>query len=153
MLDLEADVQMGCVTQEQVNELIMLYSVAVEYYACQSSQRYLVYESKLQNLMIKPEIMMLMNPSARSKTLTQTQVEGMRKRESQEMKNKMGESQIVMKGFMSVSEPKYVQAMQNLDARQAQIDGQVQVAQQAIKNDLQSMKSSLQERLQMRKQK
>jgi hypothetical protein len=72
VLDLEAEVQMGCVTREQVDELITLYSQAVEYYACQSSQRYLVYEQKLQNLMIKPEIMMLMNPNSRSKTLTPT---------------------------------------------------------------------------------
>ncbi len=55
----------------------------------------------------------------------------------------MNESQIVMQNLKSVSDLKYVLAMQNLEAKQVQMDTQAKLAQQTIKSDLQTMKSNL----------
>lgn len=40
----------------------------------------------------------------------------------------MNESQIVMQNLKSVSDPKYVQAMQDLEVKQEQMDNQAKLA-------------------------
>lgn len=72
-LDLETEIEMGQASIEQVNALIALYSDAVQYFNSLADKKYLYYESKLQNLLVKPEIMMLMSNAERNIKPTEEQ--------------------------------------------------------------------------------
>ena len=59
MQDLENSIEIGEFDIQTVDSLLELYSDAVEYYNSRVDKRYLVYETKMQNLIVRPEIMML----------------------------------------------------------------------------------------------
>lgn len=61
VLDLETDIEIGEFDISSVDTLLELYSDAVEYYNSRVDKRYLSYETKMQNLIVRPEIMMLMS--------------------------------------------------------------------------------------------
>lgn len=46
---------------ETVNELIVLYSKAIEFYNGMNDDKYTYFESRIQNLLIRPEVLACMN--------------------------------------------------------------------------------------------
>lgn len=60
MLDYEMEIESGQFNGETVNELFELYGDAVEFYNIKNDKRFMYYETKIQNMLVKPEIMMAM---------------------------------------------------------------------------------------------
>ena len=56
VLDLEADIESGKFNQNSIDELMELYSDAVEYYNSKQDKKFHYYEQKMQTLMTRPEI-------------------------------------------------------------------------------------------------
>ena len=56
VLDLEADIESGNFTQTSIDELLELYSDAVEFYNSRQDKKFYYYEQKMQTLMTRPEI-------------------------------------------------------------------------------------------------
>ena len=52
---------------ETVNELIVLYSKAIEYYNGMNDDKYTYFESRIQNLLIRPEVLARMNRISQGK--------------------------------------------------------------------------------------
>ena len=57
VLNLELSIDHGDFTMDTVNELILLYSKAIEYYNGLQDEKYAYFESRIQNLLIRPEIL------------------------------------------------------------------------------------------------
>lgn len=60
MLDYEMEIESGQFDADTVNELFELYGQAVEFYNIKNDKRSQYYETKIQNMLVKPEIMMAM---------------------------------------------------------------------------------------------
>lgn len=55
------EIESGFFTSETVSELLELYDQAVQYYNVKGDKRFLYYESKIQDLMVNPEIMLALS--------------------------------------------------------------------------------------------
>lgn len=60
VLNLELLLDSGNFTIDTVNELMKLYSQAVEYYSGMNDVRYIHFTERIQNMLIRPEILKLM---------------------------------------------------------------------------------------------
>ncbi|CAD8101219.1 unnamed protein product [Paramecium sonneborni] len=56
VLNLELDVESNAASKEEIQELLELYSQAVEYYSSVKSERYTVFTNKIQALLMKPYV-------------------------------------------------------------------------------------------------
>ncbi|CAK87436.1 unnamed protein product (macronuclear) [Paramecium tetraurelia] len=56
VLNLELDVESNAASKEEIQELLQLYSQAVEHYSSIKSERYTVFTNKIQALLIKPYV-------------------------------------------------------------------------------------------------
>ncbi|CAD8111035.1 unnamed protein product [Paramecium sonneborni] len=56
VLNLELDVESNATSKDEIQELLQLYSQAVEYYSSMKSERYTVFTNKIQNLLMKPYV-------------------------------------------------------------------------------------------------
>ena len=59
-MNLEADIEIGNFDQQSVDDLLELYTEAVEFYNARMDKKYKVYELKMQQLLVKPEILAMM---------------------------------------------------------------------------------------------
>ena len=60
VLDLELLVDSGNFDIDTINKLMQLYSQAVEYYSGMNDVRYVYYTERIQNMLVRPEILRLM---------------------------------------------------------------------------------------------
>ena len=60
VLDLELLVDSGNFDINTINKLMQLYSQAVEYYSGMNDVRYVYYTERIQNMLVRPEILRLM---------------------------------------------------------------------------------------------
>jgi hypothetical protein len=60
VIDLELDIDRGTFTIDTVNQLISLYQLAVEYYNGKDDAKYMNWETRMQKLFLKPEILLCM---------------------------------------------------------------------------------------------
>ena len=60
VLDLELKVDSGKFDIDTIDALTQLYSSAVEFYSSKNDQRYKYFTERLQNMLVKPEILELM---------------------------------------------------------------------------------------------
>ncbi|CAD8186658.1 unnamed protein product [Paramecium octaurelia] len=56
VLNLELDVESNAASKEEIQELLQLYSQAVEHYSSIKSERYTVFTNKIQALLMKPYV-------------------------------------------------------------------------------------------------
>ncbi|CAD8099633.1 unnamed protein product [Paramecium sonneborni] len=56
VLNLELDVDSNAATKDEIQELLQLYSQAIEYYSSMKSERYTVFTNKIQTLLMKPYV-------------------------------------------------------------------------------------------------
>ena len=61
VLDLELKLDSGNFDIHTVNSLMQLYSQAVEYYSGMNDVRYIHFTERIQNMLVKPDILALMN--------------------------------------------------------------------------------------------
>lgn len=66
VLNLELSIDHGDFTMDTVNELIVLYSKAIEYYNGMQDEKYAYFESRIQNLLIRPEVLQVMTHASRN---------------------------------------------------------------------------------------
>lgn len=59
-MDLELKIDGGNCDIDTVNDLMQLYSQAVEYYSGMNDERYIHFTERIQNMLIRPEILKLM---------------------------------------------------------------------------------------------
>ena len=60
VLDEELKIDSGNFGIDNVNNLMKLYSLAVEYYSGMSDEKYIFFTERIQNTLLKPEILRLM---------------------------------------------------------------------------------------------
>lgn len=60
MLDEELKIDSGNFGIDNVNNLMKLYSLAVEYYSGMSDEKYIFFTERIQNTLLKPEILKIM---------------------------------------------------------------------------------------------
>ena len=65
MLNLELHIDQGNFNMDTINELLLLYSQAVEFYDGMNDEKYVIYEARIQNMLIKPEIAAVMTSASR----------------------------------------------------------------------------------------
>jgi len=58
---LESDIACGRFNLEVVNKLLLLYSQGVEYYNSLTDEKYQFYETKIQQLLVSPAVMLVMS--------------------------------------------------------------------------------------------
>ena len=61
VVQLESDIACGRFNLETVNKLLLLYSQAVEYYNSLTDEKYQYYEGKIQTLLVRPDILLVMS--------------------------------------------------------------------------------------------
>jgi len=72
---MEASIDTGKFTGKTINELLQLYQSAVEFYNGQNNDKYQFYTTKIQDLIIRPEVLMAMNLDSKAQK-TQTSSSG-----------------------------------------------------------------------------
>lgn len=60
VLNMELKIESGTFDIELVNELLQLYSNAVEYYSGMNDEKYIYFTERIQNTLVRPEILKLM---------------------------------------------------------------------------------------------
>jgi hypothetical protein len=60
VLDKEMKIDSGMFDIDTVNSLMALYSQAVEYYSGMNDEKYIYFTERIQNILVKPEILKLM---------------------------------------------------------------------------------------------
>lgn len=60
VLDFELKIDAGKFDLETIDKLMQLYSQAVEYYAGQNDEKYMYFTERIQNTLMRPEILHLM---------------------------------------------------------------------------------------------
>ena len=60
VLDEELKIDSGCFNIDTINTLLQLYSKAVEYYSGMNDEKYIYFTERIQNMLLKPEILKLM---------------------------------------------------------------------------------------------
>ena len=84
VLNLELIIDQGNFNMDTINELLLLYSQAVEFYDGMNDEKHVTYEARIQNMLIKPEINAVMKAASRDP-------EGYAKKEAE--KKKIAETQ------------------------------------------------------------
>lgn len=59
VLDLELKIDGGNFDIKNIDKLMQLYSMAVEYYSGMNDEKYMYFTERIQNTLLKPEIMKL----------------------------------------------------------------------------------------------
>ena len=83
VLNLELKIDQGNFNMDTINELLLLYSQAVEFYDGMNDEKYVTYEARIQNMLIKPEIAAVMTTASRDP-------EGYAKKEAEKKKLAQG---------------------------------------------------------------
>ena len=65
VLNLELGIDQGNFNMDTINELLLLYSQAVEFYDGMNDEKHVTYEARIQNMLIKPEINAVMKAASR----------------------------------------------------------------------------------------
>ena len=65
MLNYELQIDHGDFTMQTINDLMLLYSQAIEYYNGINGEKYTFFESRIQNLLIRPEVHQVMADASR----------------------------------------------------------------------------------------
>ena len=65
ILDLEMEIDSGTFDGDTVNKLFELYEKAVQFYNLQNNKKSKVFEKKIQNMLVRPEIMMAMSSASK----------------------------------------------------------------------------------------
>ncbi|CAD8177047.1 unnamed protein product [Paramecium octaurelia] len=65
VLNLELDVDSNAASKDEIQELLQLYSQAVEYYSSMKSERYTVFTNKIQTLLMKPYVNKILGSEAK----------------------------------------------------------------------------------------
>ena len=65
VLEYELSIDQGKFTIDTINELLLLYSQAVEYYNCINDDKYNVYQERIQNMLVRPEILSVMQNASK----------------------------------------------------------------------------------------
>ena len=60
VLDYELKIDSGRFDIETIDKLMQLYSQAVEYYSGQNDEKYMYFTERIQNTLLRPEILRLM---------------------------------------------------------------------------------------------
>jgi len=60
VLDYELKIDSGRFDIETIDKLMQLYSQAVEYYSGQNDEKYMYFTERIQNTLLRPEILKLM---------------------------------------------------------------------------------------------
>ena len=58
-------IDQGKFSIETINELLLLYSQAVEYYNCINDDKHIIYQERIQNMLVRPEILMVMQTASK----------------------------------------------------------------------------------------
>ena len=58
-------IDQGKFSIETINELLLLYSQAVEYYNCNNDDKHIIYQERIQNMLVRPEILMVMQTASK----------------------------------------------------------------------------------------
>jgi hypothetical protein len=64
-LDFEMEIESGQFSSDTISELFELYEQAVQYYNIKGDKRFQYYEGKIQNLMLRPDIMLALTTASR----------------------------------------------------------------------------------------
>lgn len=81
VLDLELAIDSSDICLEKINQLLFLYSQAVEYYNGLNDEKYMRYEARIQNMFVRPEVLNLMNKASKDP-------EKFKKKEEEELRKK-----------------------------------------------------------------
>ncbi len=77
VMNLESEIACGKFNLDTVNQLLLLYSQGVEYYNSLTDEKYQFYEKKIQELLVRPEILLVMsqgpNETQANKIMSQEQ--------------------------------------------------------------------------------
>lgn len=65
VLNLELSIDQGNFNMETINDLLLLYSQAVEFYDGMNDEKYVTYEARIQNMLIRPDIAAVMTSASR----------------------------------------------------------------------------------------
>jgi len=68
VLTCELLIDHGDFTMQTINDLMLLYSQAIEYYNGINDEKYTYFESRIQNLLIRPEVYQVMADASRDPT-------------------------------------------------------------------------------------
>ena len=67
VLDLELKIDSGQFTIKDIDAIMSLYSTAVEYYSGMNDEKYVYFAERIQNTLLKPEILKLMKINNKGK--------------------------------------------------------------------------------------
>lgn len=134
VLNLELQIDHGDFTMGTINDLMLLYSQAVEYYNGMNDEKYTYFESRIQNLLVRPEVLQVMaNASKDPAKYAKQEEERLKKQASKSEKEiqqekmkayeqRKKERQLKLKGSSEINEeikvaidPIYKQAVQQVE--------------------------------------
>lgn len=75
MLDYELKIDSGRFDIETIDKLMQLYSQAVEYYSGQNDEKYMYFTERIQNTLLRPEILRLMKEQNNSNEKQREEIE------------------------------------------------------------------------------
>jgi hypothetical protein len=81
VLNHELQIDHGDFNMHTINELVGLYSRAIEYYNGMNDEKYTYFESRIQNLLIRPEVLTLMTSHAKNPAKHAKEEESKKKQE------------------------------------------------------------------------
>lgn len=79
MLNLELIIDNGDFGMDTINDLMLLYSQAVEYYNGMNDEKYTHFESRIQNMLVRPEILMVMANASKNPAKAKKEEEAKKK--------------------------------------------------------------------------
>eukprot|EP00347_Sterkiella_histriomuscorum_P021984 403332085 len=177
VLELEMELENDCTSIDSINNLLYLYSQAVEYYNGMNNDRFQLYADRIQNFLLKPEVLKVMqcasaNPDGYKKEMEekklikqqqlnqmdqgearkahQAEQERKKKERVQKMAQNMEDIQIPASegGSSGVNSPE-VKIQQFLDDQELKIEQ----AQKELKKEMSQQTENFQKRLEERKRK
>ncbi|CDW76160.1 UNKNOWN [Stylonychia lemnae] len=86
VLELEMELESDCSSIDSINNLLYLYSQAVEYYNGMNNDRYQLYADRIQNFLLRPEVLKVMQTAS-------TDPEGYKKEQEEKKLKKQQEIQ------------------------------------------------------------
>ena len=144
---------MGNFDIDHVSSLLELYSDAVELYGSQQDKRYMLYEKRMKELMVKPEVVLVMSGHKNDKSNNSFDelVNGQKQRsDSLVAKYKQGLSFVTE--VERAQDPKFIQARAEQEAKEKQTEHDWIVARDLLKKDMDNQTSATKVRIAQRKQ-
>ena len=111
-MELESDIACGKFNLNTVNKLLLLYSQGVEYYNSLTDEKYQFYENKIQTLLIRPEILLVMsqgsNETQANKIMSQEQRNQLREQEKKLRSDRLKMSTAVVTQIKKQADPEFM---------------------------------------------